>query len=147
MADDVLFRRMVLADWFSQLGTEAGFEFEQHGTSGNAFTIGAPTGLHVVAQHIEAPPYLKFVASEPGVQPAIDDLATKAAERVVRRDFGGPVWYSTQIADPGWKLSASFMGSFLERLGEPDSHCWLAAPRGEMSFLNSARRHRSHRIN
>jgi len=108
---------MVLADWVSRLGTEAGFQFEQHGTSGNAFTIGGPTGLHVTAQLTDAPPYLKVVASEPGAQPAIDDLAAKAAERVARRDFGGPMWYSTQIADTGLKLSASFMGSFLERLG------------------------------
>ena len=108
---------MVLADWFSRLGTEAGFKFEQHGRSGNAFIIGAPTGLHVTAPYADLPPYLKFVASDPGAQAAIDDLATKAVERVARRDFGGPVWYSTQIADPGLKLSASFMGNFLERLG------------------------------
>ena len=117
VSDNVLLERMVLADWLSRLGTEAGFEFEQHGRSGNSFTIGAPTGLHVTAQDAEAPPYLKFVASDPGAQAAIDDLATEAVERVARRDFGGPIWYSTQIVDPGLKLSASFMGSFIERLG------------------------------
>ena len=70
-----------------------------------------------MAQDAEVPPYLKFVASDPVAQPAIDDLATKAAERVAQRDFGGPVWYSTQIVDPGLKWSPLFMGSFLERLG------------------------------
>jgi len=115
--DDILLNRMVLADWFSRLGIEAGFDFDQHGRSGNAFTIGPPSGLHVTAEPADVPQYLRFVASEPHAQSKIDDLATKAADRVAQRDFGGQVWYSTQIVDPGWKLSGSFMGSFLERLG------------------------------
>jgi hypothetical protein len=117
VSDSILLQRMVLADWFSRLGTEAGFEFEQHGRSGTAFTIGVPPRLHVTAEHVAVPPYLKFVASDPSAQSVIDDLASKAAERVTKRDFGGPIWYSTQIADRGFKLTPSFMGSFLERLG------------------------------
>ena len=129
MCDNVLLERMVLADWLSRLGTEAGFEFQQHGRSGNAFTIGAPTGLHVTAQYTDIPPYLKFVASDPDAQTAIDDLATTAVEHVARRDFGGLVWYSTQIADPGLILSASFMGSFSQAPREPDSNYWVASAR------------------
>ena len=118
MTDNVLLERLVLVDWFERLGTEAGFDFNQYSRSANAFIVGVQTGFHVTAHSVEVRPYLRFVASEPGAQAAIDELATTAAERVALHDYGGLVWYSTTIADSKLKLSSpSSLGSFLERLG------------------------------
>jgi len=113
---DLQLKRMLLVDWFAHLGVEAGYPFTQYGTSGRAFTVGGSQAFHVTAHYTEQRPYLRFVASEPTKQTQVDTLAHNAIQRIDRREFGGPVWYSTQLDDPGFRLSASFMGSFVERL-------------------------------
>jgi hypothetical protein len=91
----------------------------QHGTSGQAFTIGAPNDFHITAHFVDAPPFLKFVASDPARQSAIDRLVPMAVAKVEHGDFGSGVWYSTELHEIQFTLaSPSFwMGSFLQRLG------------------------------
>ena len=93
--------------------------FSQHGTSGPAFTIGAPNDFHVTAHFVEAPPFLKFVASDPARQDAIDSLVPTAVVKVEQGDFGGGVWYSTELHEIQLAVapSPSWMGSLLHRLG------------------------------
>ncbi len=46
---DLRASRMLLADWFARLAGEAGLQLDQYGSSGEAFTLGAPTGLNRTA--------------------------------------------------------------------------------------------------
>lgn len=113
---------MLLADWFGRLASEAGLSLSQYGRRGDAFTLGSPEGLRVEAKCIEEAPYLHFVSS---VEEGHDDrralvgrIASQAAERVAVPDFGGQVWYSTQLNEVRLGLSTpQFLGPFLERLG------------------------------
>jgi hypothetical protein len=92
--------------------------FSQHGTSGQAFTIGAPNDFHVTAQFVETPPFLKFVASDPARQNAIDQLVPMAVAKVEGGDFGSGVWYSTELHEIQFTLaSSSWVGSLFQRLG------------------------------
>jgi hypothetical protein len=70
---------MLLADWFARLAIDAGLELDQHGTSGEAFTLGSPTALNVRAEFVEEAPYLRVVASEESRAELIDRLASQAA--------------------------------------------------------------------
>jgi len=115
---DIRSRRMLLADWFAHLARESGLDFAQQGTTGQAFTLGAPNAFHVTAHFIETPPFLNFVASDPHRQGIVDAIVPKAVGQVERGDFGGVVWYSTELHEVELKLfSSSFMGPFLQRLG------------------------------
>ncbi len=109
---------MLLADWFSHFARESGLDLTQHGASDQAFTLGAPNAFHVTANFTDAPPFLNFVASDPGQQRVVDAIVPRAVDRVERGDFGGVVWYSTELHELEFKLSSSsFMGPFLQRLG------------------------------
>jgi hypothetical protein len=109
---------MLLADWFARLAGEAGLPLDQYGSSGEAFTLGAPTGLNVAAKFIEAYPFLQFVSSDTARQELIDDLALKAVARVNARDLGGINWYSVSLAAEGFRLASPFsIGSFVQQLG------------------------------
>ena len=114
---DIRAHRMLLADWFANLARESGLNLTQHGTSGEAFTLGAPNVFHVTAHFIDEPPYLNFVASDPDRQGIVDAIAQKAIARVERSDFGGVIWYSTRLHEEEFKLSSSFMGPLFQRLG------------------------------
>lgn len=110
--------RMLLADWFAHLARESGLDLTQHGTSGQAFTLGAPNAFHVTAHFIEAPPFLNFVASDPGRQGIVDAIVPKAVGHVERADLGGVVWYSTELHEVELRFSPlSLIGPFLQRLG------------------------------
>jgi hypothetical protein len=108
---------MLLADWVARLGTDAGYQLTQTGSSDKTFTIGAPTGLHISATYTDEAPYLKFAASDSSIQDEIDSFVKRAIERVERRDFGDIVWYSSQFHEVQQNLGSSFMAGFLERLG------------------------------
>ncbi len=109
---------MLLADWFAHLARESDLHFNQHGTSGQAFTMGAPNAFQVTAHFIETPPFLDFVASDPDRQDVVDAIVPKALGHVERGDFGGVAWYSTELHEVEFKLfSSSLMGPFLQRLG------------------------------
>jgi len=83
---DIHTGRMLLADWFRLLAHESGLEFTQHGTSGQAFTLGAPNKFHVTAHFIETPPFLNFVAIDPARQGIVDTIVPKAVGQVERGD-------------------------------------------------------------
>lgn len=118
---DLPARRKLLADWFAQLARDSGMNFSQHGTSGQAFTIGAPDDFHVTAHFVDAPPFLKFVGSDPARQSAVDRLVPMAVAKVEHGDFGSAVWYSSQLHEIQFTLasssSSSSMGSLFQRLG------------------------------
>jgi hypothetical protein len=116
---DIRGRRLLLADWFANLARESGLDLEDQcrTSSGKAFTLGATNAFHVTAHFIEKSPFLKFVASDPGRQGIVDTIAQQAFGHVERGDLGGVVWYSTDLQEVEFKLSASFMGPLLERLG------------------------------
>ena len=112
---DLRASRMLLADWFARLAGEAGLQLDQYGSSGEAFTLGAPTGLNVAANFIEADPFPRFVSSDAARQELIDDLALKAVARANAGDFGGINWYSVSLAAEGFKLASPFsMGPFVQ---------------------------------
>lgn len=110
---DLPTRRKLLADWFVQLSRDSGMNFNQYGTSGQAFTIGASNDSHVTAHFVDEPPFLKFVASDPARQSAIDVLVPLADEKVNQGDFGSGVWYSTEFHEIPFTLA---LGSFVQRL-------------------------------
>lgn len=83
---------MLLADWVARLGSDAGFDFTQHGSGTKTFNIGDPRGLHLRADCVDAPPFLKFTSSDPGKQAAVDTLVNAAIERLRKNDLGGHVW-------------------------------------------------------
>jgi len=115
---DVRARRMLVADWFAHLARASGMTFSQQGTSGQAFTMGAPNEFHVTAEFVDAPPFLKFLASDPAQQKAIDALVVMAIGNVERGDLGSAVWYSTDLHEVQFALvPSSWMGSLLQRLG------------------------------
>lgn len=111
-------RRMLLADWFRRIAQDAGLVFTQRGPGREEFSFGPPNGFNVKARYIDAPPFLAFVASDPEKQTVVDDVATRAAERTERGDFGGVVWYSTTLPAPAFQFNwSSLMGALLQRLG------------------------------
>lgn len=115
---DLRSRRMLLADWFGRLGVDAGLSLTQHGTSGNAYTLGSPSSFNVRAEFIDDEPYLRFVPSDPSHDELIGRLAAEAAARVRAGDFGGEVWYSTELHEIAFSMaSPQFMGTLLQRLG------------------------------
>jgi hypothetical protein len=116
-------RRKLLADWFAQIARESGINFSQHGTGGQAFTIGAPNDFHVTAHFVDAPPFLKFVASDPARQRDVDRIVPMAVTKVEHGDFGSGVWYSTGLPEIQFTLasSPSWMGSLVQRLGNQTS--------------------------
>lgn len=115
---DLRIHRMLLADWFVCLARESGLDFTQRSSSGQAFTVGDRSAFHVVAHFTENPPFLKFVASDTSRQNLVADIVTKAVSHVERGDFGGIVWYSTELPEVELRSSPfSLMGPFLQRLG------------------------------
>lgn len=109
---------MLLADWFARLARESGLDLaEQHGTSGQSFILGVANAFHVTAHFTEASPFLNFIASDPAQQSTVDSIVAQAVGRVERSDFGGPVWYSTELHEDALVLSPVLMGSFFQRLG------------------------------
>lgn len=115
---DLRSRRMLLADWFGRLARESGLELSQHGSSGDAFTLGSPTSFNVRAEFIEKEPFLRFVPSDSMHDELIATTAARAVDRVAAMDFGGEVWYSTELHELAWNLSSpQFMSTLMERLG------------------------------
>lgn len=115
---DLSLRRMLLADWFAALGREAGLELDQHGRSGEAFTLGSPKDFNVRAEFIDSEPYLRFVPSDSTRDELIRKLEAEAAARVQRFELGESVWYSTELHEEPFNLAkAPFMGRFMQRLG------------------------------
>jgi hypothetical protein len=108
---------MLLADWLSRLGREAGLPLNQYGSSSDAFTLGSPTDLNITASFIPEKPYLRFVSSDPQRQSLVDALAAQAVDRVKRGEYGDVTWHSVSCAAPDYQLGSPFsMGSFVERL-------------------------------
>jgi hypothetical protein len=115
---DIRALRMLCADWLLQLGRDAGLPFDQHGSSGDFFTIGASNDFHVIAHFVDVEPYLRFVSSDPLQQSLIDSLATEAASRVKQGNLGSTVWHSATCPAPDYQPPTHFaFGSFMERLG------------------------------
>jgi hypothetical protein len=120
MVDNLLRRRMLLADWFSKFAEDDGFEFKQYGHGRDVFTIGSPLELHVKAHCISEAPYLHFVASDPAVQDRVQSLAAKAIDQMAQNPFFGQAWYSVVLTESDLHLSSTtgdFFGGFLTRLG------------------------------
>jgi len=115
---DLRSRRMLLADWFARLALDSGLDLSQHSTSGDAFTLGSPQCFNVRAEFIEKEPYLRFVPSDSTRDELIARVAAGAIERVAAMDFGGEIWYSTELHELPWSMSSPhFMGTLLQRLG------------------------------
>lgn len=115
---DLRSHRMLLADWFARLASDAGLELDQFGTSGEAFTLGSPKGFNVRAEFIQEEPYLRFVPSDSTHEDLIVRLTDKASALVAAGDFGGIVWYSTEVHETVFSMATPhFMGSLLQRLG------------------------------
>lgn len=109
---------MLLADWLGRLAVDAGLDLSQHGTSGDSFTLGSPASFNVRAEFIEAEPYLRFMPSDSTHDELIAKLAAEAVVRVAAMDFGGEIWYSTELHELPWTMSSQqFMGTLLQRLG------------------------------
>jgi hypothetical protein len=68
---------------------------------------------------MDAPPFLKFVASDPARQGTIDRLVPMAIAKVEDGDLGSGVWYSTQLPEIQFSLASShsWVGSLFQRLG------------------------------
>jgi hypothetical protein len=114
---DVRLVRMLLADWFARLARETGLPLTQYGSSGDSFTIGSPTDLHIIAAFVPEAPYLRFKSSDPTKQRTVDAIAGSAVERLKAGDYGGNAWHSTACAASDWQLKSPFsMGSLIERL-------------------------------
>lgn len=115
---DLQSRRMLLADWFGRLAGEAGLDLSQHGTSGDAFTLGSPTSFNVRAQFIDDEPFLRFVASDSTRDALVARIAAEAISRTAALDLGGEVWFSIELHEVAWSMaSPQFMGTLLQRLG------------------------------
>jgi hypothetical protein len=115
---DLRGQRMLLADWFAHLARAAGLDLTQHGTSGQAFTVGAQNAFHVTAHFTDSSPFLDFIASDASRQSVVNAIVAKAIDRVERHDLGDTVWYSTGLHEVEFKPSAfSLMGPLLQRLG------------------------------
>ena len=110
--------RMLVADWFRRFAGEAGLPLNQYGTSGEAFTLGAPNEFNVAARFRDQPPYLSFVASDSSRQQLVDALAQQAFAQVASGNFGDVVWHSASIVASSFQLASPFsMGPFLQQLG------------------------------
>jgi hypothetical protein len=108
---------MILADWFARLGREADLPLNQYGVTGDKFTIGSPNDFNVTATFSDTPPYLKFQGSDPARQALVDEVASLAAGRVSKGDFGGVVWHATPLVSVGFQMASPFsMGPFLQLL-------------------------------
>jgi hypothetical protein len=109
---------MLLADWFGRLAIDAGLDLSQHGSSGDSFTLGSPASYNVRAEFIKEEPYLRFIPSDSTHDELIAKLSAGAVGRVAAMDFGGEVWYSTELHELQWTMSSpQFMGTLLQRLG------------------------------
>ena len=115
---DLKKHQMLLADWFVCLARESGIDLSKRSSSGQAITVGDPSGFHVIAHFTEKPPFLKFLASDTSRQNLVDDIVAKAVAHVERGDFGGIVWYSTKLNEVEVRFPPlSLMSPFLQRLG------------------------------
>jgi hypothetical protein len=111
-------RRMLLTDWFVRLAQESNLDLSQRSSNGERFTIGDQKAFHVIAHFTKEAPFLNFVASDDSRQNLIDEISAKAAGYVEARDFGGVVWYSTELHEVKIEFSPfSVMGPLLQRLG------------------------------
>jgi hypothetical protein len=109
-------QRMLLGDWFAHLARARGLELAQSGRSDRAITLGPPSEFHVTAHYVENRPFLDFLASDPDRQDLVNAILAKAVARLDSHDFGGVVWYSTELREIEFGLSSSFLGPFLQRL-------------------------------
>lgn len=115
---DVRIARILAADWFRRLAGEAGLSLKQYGTSGEAFTLGAPNEFNVLAKFESQPPYLTFVASDSSRQGLVDTLAQKAVARVASGDLGGVLWHSASLSVHGLQFASPFsLAPLLQQLG------------------------------
>jgi hypothetical protein len=113
---DIQAGRLLLADWFRHLASEAGMRLNQYGKAGRVLTLGDPSGLHIKAEFVETPPYLRFSASDHSYQDLVDSIAMEAGKRIESRDLGSSVWYTTELSEVEFNLSSSWTGKFIERL-------------------------------
>jgi hypothetical protein len=111
-------RRLLLVDWFAELACSSGYALKKSGQGDKTFFFGDAKHFHVSAHQINHHPFIDFVASDPGRQGIVDAIVREAVKRVERGDFGGIVWYSTELHDVNKLInSISFIPSFLQRLG------------------------------
>jgi hypothetical protein len=118
VVDDLVLRRMLLADWFVCLARNSDLDFGQRSSGARQYTFGNQNAFHVIADFCDEPPFLKFVASDASRQDVIDEVAAKASEHLDSGDFGGFVWFSTALSEVDLSFSPfSLMGPLLQRLG------------------------------
>lgn len=117
--NDINMIRMLLADWFSKLGREAGLPLDNNrGSSQNVFTLGSKQHFHVEAKFIQDPPFLRFEASDNSKQTLVDSLVKQAVTHVQARELGKVVWYSSTITTVESKFNLpNLMGPFFQQLG------------------------------
>jgi hypothetical protein len=109
--------RTLFFDWFRKLAQDAELPFSQHGSSGDAFSLGGPGEFQVTAKFVDAQPFLRFESNDSGRKTVVEELARQAAARVDAGDLGGIVWYSTTIAAPTLQMSPRFgLSAVLEHL-------------------------------
>ncbi len=93
-------------------------ELSQYGSGGERFTLGSGADFHVIAHFVEQAPFLKFEASDPTRQEAVDRVAEAALARIEAGDVGGVVWYSSTVAEVGLRIGPmAGLSSLLDRLG------------------------------
>jgi hypothetical protein len=110
--------RALFVDWFRKLARDAELPLDQSGgSSDEAFTLGAPDGLHITATFVPEYPFLRFASNDPGREALVQELVRHAASRAEAADFGGIVWYSTALVAPAFQLSPLGLGTFFEQLG------------------------------
>jgi hypothetical protein len=109
-------RRLLLVDWFVHLSRESGLDLQDAGSSLKALNLRVPNEFDVTADFMEEPPFLDFVASDPGQQGTVDAIAQKAVSRVELGELGGEVWYSTELHEIEFNPFPSPVGSILHRL-------------------------------
>ena len=115
---DARIYRYLLLDWVARLAREAGWELKGRSGGGGRFRLGETKGFHVEAIIVDQPPFLSFAASDAGRQTELDTFVQEAVARSDRQDFGGTVWYSTELREEEFSLSArSMIGGLLQRLG------------------------------
>ena len=88
---DLRASRMLLADWFARLAGEAELRLDQYGSSGEAFTLGAPTGLNRTA-----PDHSNRMVVRPGRSRAPRYHLVRVS--LCARREGGP---AAGVVDPG----------------------------------------------
>jgi uncharacterized membrane protein len=110
--------RLLCFDWFRKFARDAKLTLEQYGSSGLAYTLGAPESLQITAKFIPERPYLKFESNDAAHDELVQELAREAIGRTEAGDFGGVVWYSSALIVPAFQMALQFgMGAFLEQLG------------------------------